>query len=114
MDAKKSISKLPCKPISGFEHTINERYRQVNIIALAYGWAFQDWQPNIGMLSYSKIASKRLQRVNIYLTTMSITTYLQHPKKGKGQLYRKYVTLNLLIKILDNPRIHTNKGYYKK
>jgi hypothetical protein len=44
----------------------------------------------------------------------TVTTQIKHPKKGRTQLHRRYCTLEDIIKILENPRVHTSKGYYKK
>lgn len=93
---------------------IKYRLNQCDIIAIDTGWKKIDYQQNIGMVSYSKIISSGMARINIYLTKMSVTTYLNHPKKGKGQLYRKNIGWSHLIKIFKNPRFHTGKGYYKK
>jgi hypothetical protein len=69
-----------------------------------------DFQENLGMVSYSDGAV----RFNVYLTTMTVTTSLDHPKKGKGQLFRRNVSLDVLRSIFKNPRTHTGKGYYQK
>ena len=53
-------------------------------------------------------------RVNVYYTKMTVGTCMDHPSKGKTQLFRRNVTRNQLIEIMGNPRTHTGKGYYKK
>lgn len=50
-------------------------------------------------------------RVNVYYTTMTVGTCLDHPKQGKTQLFRRDVTEKELEMILRNPRVHTHKGY---
>ena len=42
----------------------------------------------------------------------TVQTSMPHQKRGKTQLNRKYVSMDLLKKIFENPRIHTQKGYY--
>ena len=69
-----------------------------------------DFQENIGLISYSDGAT----RINIYLTKMTVSTCLNHPKKGKTQLFRKNVNLKMLGEIFEYPRKHTGKGYYNK
>lgn len=69
-----------------------------------------DYQENIGMVSYSNGAV----RINIYLSKMTVSTGLDHPKQGKTQMFRKNVTLVELEKLFINPRTHTGKGYKKK
>ncbi|MEZ5017372.1 MAG: hypothetical protein R2800_09995 [Flavipsychrobacter sp.] len=82
----------------------------VDELAAKYKYDCIDFQESIGMASYSDGAT----RVNIYLTTMTVSTSLKHPKKGKTQLFRKNVSTKQLEQIFNNPRQHTGKGYYKK
>ena len=51
-------------------------------------------------------------RINVWFTTGTVGTYLDHPRMGKTQLFRRGVGLDLLEKIFRNPRIHTNAGYH--
>lgn len=44
----------------------------------------------------------------------TVATALNHPKKGKAQLFRKGITIRELGKIFEDPRTHTGKGYYDK
>ena len=69
-----------------------------------------DYQENIGLISYSDGNA----RINIYLSKMTVSTCLNHPKKGKTQLFRKNVTKEMLSQIFEYPRKHTGKGYYTK
>lgn len=89
---------------------------ETNKIAKKFDWKLVDWQENIYMVSYKKLVGESsIARVNIYLTTMTVGTSLEHPKKGKTQLFRKVgFDRKLLEKIFKNPRQHTGKGYYKK
>ncbi len=96
------------------EDNIEQRFIKSNEIAAKYGWRIKEFQPNISLAIYVKAIENFDCKINIYLTTMSVTTYINHPKKGKGQLYRKNIKYDLLDKIFKNPRQHTGKGYYKK
>ena len=88
---------------------------EMNIIAAKYDWEFAEWQENIYMISYFKESDGIRMRINVYLTTMTIATSLDHPKKGKTQLYRRKVYDRALVgKIFRDPRHHTGKGYYEK
>jgi hypothetical protein len=69
-----------------------------------------DYQEKIGLISYSDGDT----RINIYLSKMTVSTCLNHPKKGKTQLFRKNVNINMLSEIFEYPRKHTGKGYYTK
>jgi hypothetical protein len=51
-------------------------------------------------------------QVNVYYTTGTVGTCLNHPKQGKTQLFRRgVVNLDMLAEIFQNPRIHTGVGY---
>ena len=52
-------------------------------------------------------------RINVYPTTRSLMTHLNHPTAAANELWRSnaYDTLQELRTFLDNPRIHTGKGY---
>jgi len=78
--------------------------------ALAEDYFRIDYQEDKGMVSYSDGQT----RINIYLTTMTVATCLNHPKKGKTQLFRKGVNLKMLKEIFEYTRKHTGKGYIKK
>ena len=54
------------------------------------------------------------ERINVYYTTRTIGTALDHPSQGKTQLFRRKCTVDDLKKILQNPRSHTEKGYTKR
>jgi hypothetical protein len=51
-------------------------------------------------------------RLNFYLSTGTVGSCLDHPTKGKTQLFRKY--MENPMSLFDNPREHTGKGYYTK
>lgn len=79
-------------------------------IAKKNGYVCLDFQENIGLASYSN----GNVRINVYMTTLTVSTCLKHPTKGATQLFRKNVSFNLLNDIFAHPRKHTGKGYYKK
>jgi len=53
-------------------------------------------------------------RINVYYSTGTVGTCLNHPKKGKTQLFRRIVDLDRLELIFFDPRSHTGQGYYRK
>lgn len=75
-----------------------------------YNYNLIDYQENIGLISFGQDST----RINIYLTKMTVATCLNHPKKGKTQLFRRNVNEQMLEEIFEYPRKHTGKGYYKK
>ena len=50
-------------------------------------------------------------RYNVYYTTGTVSTSMDHPRQGKTQLFRRNVDLALLQDIFLNPRIHSDLGY---
>lgn len=83
--------------------------KQARNIASAHGWREVMHDIESRTLSFKKNGD----RVNFYYTTMTVGTAINHPKKGKTQLFRKNIGWAELEHIFNNPRIHTEKGYYK-
>lgn len=82
----------------------------VTRMATEHGYRLVANQEAIGLLSFVRHGV----RVNVYTTKMTVATCLDHPTKGKTQLFRRRVSMELLATIFDNPRVHTHKGYRKK
>jgi len=53
-------------------------------------------------------------RINVYYSTGTVGTSLDHPRQGKTQLFRRNVDLAALREILRDPRVHTDKGYQRR
>lgn len=83
---------------------------EVELAAKSAGFFRIAYKEDQGLVSYSQGNI----RINIYLTKMTVSTCLEHPKKGKTQLFRKNVSFEMLRDIFANPRKHTGKGYYTK
>lgn len=83
---------------------------EVEKVAVKHGYRMFDYQENIGLVRYDDGATK----INVYLSKMTVATILKHPIKGKTQLFRKNVNLQMLDEIFEYPRKHTGVGYYKK
>lgn len=80
--------------------------RIIRKIATDNGW--NEIKGNDSMLSFKKNDN----RINVYYTTGTVATCLNHPKRGKTQLFRRNVGAGMLERIFRDPRIHTGKGYY--
>ena len=69
------------------------------------------------MRTYMIETKDGLCRVNVYSnsknSTLTVSTHLNHPKKGKNQLFRKGLSEQDVLNLMKNPRIHTGKGYRK-
>jgi len=66
------------------------------------------------MVSWRHDEKCRGVRINIYFTTGTVATCLDHPKRGKSQLFRRNMTYADLEDIFENPRVHTDGGYYHR
>lgn len=53
-------------------------------------------------------------RVNVYYTTGTVATCLDHPRSGKTQLFRRDRSLHDLAAIFADVRTHTGAGYYRR
>jgi len=99
---------------------LDPKLRTAAKLAKDTGWDTIDHQDNIKMLRVARQRGSEVVKVNIYYgkktgaQTYTVATALKHPTKGKTQLFRKHVTLEELKGILQNPRAHSGKGYYKK
>lgn len=51
-------------------------------------------------------------RINVYYTTGTVATCLNHPRSGEIQLFRRNQTTESLNEIFSNPRTHTGNGYH--
>ena len=52
-------------------------------------------------------------RINVYYSTGTVGTCLDHPRQGKTQLFRRNVDLAMLREIFRDPRVHTVMGYQR-
>ena len=84
--------------------------KQILKAAKIHGYALEQEQPEIGLMIFTKGGVQ----INVYTTRMTVGTCLEHPKKGKTQMFRKNVSLELLDRIFKNPRVHTQAGYRRK
>ena len=53
-------------------------------------------------------------RLNFWLSTGTVGSYLDHPRQGKTQLFRRQISMSDASEIFNNPRQHTGKGYHTK
>mmetsp|Transcript_22829 Transcript_22829/g.27597 ORF Transcript_22829/g.27597 Transcript_22829/m.27597 type:complete len:213 (-) Transcript_22829:135-773(-) len=53
--------------------------------------------------------------VRVWWRTHTVGTYLDHPRQGRTQLFRRQVdSIGELEEIFDNPRTHTGRGYQRR
>ena len=81
---------------------------ELDRIAAAHGWTKVSAHNSMApMNSYLKGTS----RLNFWLTTGTVGSYLEHPAQGKTQLFRRQVTMEEAEQLFANPRQHTGRGY---
>eukprot|EP01135_Chromosphaera_perkinsii_P002885 Nk52_evm40s229 gene=Nk52_evmTU40s229 len=87
-------------------------------IAEEYGYSTISFQDRIRLISFSGKynvgnGKKGDVRINVYYSTGTVGTCLDHPRQGKTQLFRRNQTLSDIRKIFQNPRVHTANGYQR-
>ena len=53
-------------------------------------------------------------RLNFWLSTGTVGSYLDHPTQGKTQLFRRDITMSAVAALFANPRQHTGVGYHTR
>lgn len=90
------------------------------IIAVATSMGYKERRPEVSSTLFfeERNPSHDMPPVllNIYYTTRSIMTYLNHPTQGTNELWRSnaYQDIEELKTFLENPRRHSGKGYRNK
>jgi hypothetical protein len=74
-----------------------------------YGWTFTGSWKTVEFFQKNNDV-----KLDWYFTTATVKTSLHHPRQGKTQLFASKVSPELYIKILLNPRAHTNVRYQEK
>lgn len=59
-------------------------------------------------------SSDESDRINVYYTTRTVGTAINHPSQGQTQMFRRDCSDEELREIMQNPRVHTGKGYKKR
>jgi len=86
---------------------------EVRRIARNEGCALISYSKESSVISFRKGASFKV-RINIFWTTSTVGTCLDHPRQCKTQLFRRNVDLSTLREIFKNPRVHTGTSYYTR
>lgn len=73
-----------------------------------FGWMFT------GSWNMAEFFEKDGVKLDWYFTTATVKTALDHPSRGRTQMFRKHVNPGLYRNILENPRVHTNQGYQRR
>jgi hypothetical protein len=80
-------------------------------LATTHGWNKLSTETSqAAMASYSCQDT----RLNFWLSTGTVGSYLDHPRQGKTQLFRREVDMQQADEIFQNPRVHTGAGYQRR
>ena len=84
-------------------------HSMLDSIARSHGYEILDTSSSI-----TPMASYRRHdvRLNFWLSTGTVGSYLEHPRQGKTQLFRRNVDMREAREIFENPRKHTGRGYH--
>lgn len=77
------------------------------------GWKVVQVDLNTFMIGF-KFDEQSYERINVYVTKSTFVTQINHPKKGRGQLFRRNIWEENYNKLFRNPRAHTGRGYYRR
>ena len=103
--AKPSSSPSPHLSTTGKDFSLNEDW--VTKTALENGYMQASGDIGTKMISFTKDDC----RLNFWLSTGTIGSYLSHPKQRRTQLFRRDVDQKGALEIILDPRVHTGKGY---
>ncbi len=98
----------------------NPQIRPDEIIALAKSLGYSERRTSVSYTLFFREDNPAHDMppvlLNVYYTTRSIMTYLNHPTAGSNELWRSnaYKDLDELKSFLENPRRHSGKGYRNK
>ena len=86
---------------------------ELDSLAQTRGWEILDASSSEApMASYYR--KEDGTRLNFWLTTGTVGSYLDHPHQGKTQLFRRKIDMSQASELFDNPRQHTGAGYHTK
>lgn len=82
---------------------------ELDCMAETHGWEILDASSSeTPMASYLNDGT----RLNFWLTTGTVGSYLDHPRQGKTQLFRRQISMSQASDLFQNPRQHTGVGYH--
>ena len=88
---------------------------EVRKLAARYGWSEVQYSAESRVIAFTRMSETNgRMRVNVYYTTGTVGTSLNHPIDGPGQMFRRCTSLRDLEQIFSNPRVHTERGYKRR
>ena len=85
---------------------------KIRNLAECYGYTEVQYNETSRVIAF--VNQAKTARVNVYYTTGTVATCIDHPRSGKTQLFRCDRTLEDLDRIFSNVREHTGAGYHRR
>ena len=94
--------------------TSRDAFERIEASAQRHGWSeIATRDPHLR--SFVRSSSGNGERLNLYPSTGTVGTCLQHPSRPTPtQLFRRGIGISEVEKLLENPRTHTGCGYYRR
>lgn len=84
-------------------------------LASEYGWVLKARDKAPKTLEFLKENEDGLpSKMMVWYSTGRVATTVNHPTKGRNQMYRTEVGWGLLEELFKNPRLHTDRGYRRR
>lgn len=91
----------------------NKRVDLLVEAATKHGWYPAQVDQQTYMIGFKR-EDDSYARINVYVTKSTFVTQINHPVKGRGQLFRRNIWEENYEKLFRNPRSHTGRGYYRR
>jgi len=86
-----------------------------NVRQIAANWGYHEVPVNQeSTISFRNDEKCGGVRINVFFTTGTVATLLDHPIRGKNHLFRRQVNYQGLHEVFSNPRVHTGTGYHNR
>ncbi|GFH57857.1 hypothetical protein CTEN210_14333 [Chaetoceros tenuissimus] len=87
----------------------------IRSIASRHGYEEVQFNETSRVIAFEKNTSNGGSvRFNIYYTTGTVATCLDHPRSGKTQLFRRDQDIDDVDTLFADPRFHSGVGYYRR
>ncbi len=109
-----TFTKVKQEPAAAVDEDGLQYLREARAFAARWGLVEVALKPQSRMVSFTgTAASGQTARWNVYYTTRTVGTCLEHPRQGKTQMFRRLVSPEQLQQIFADPRVHTGNGYQR-
>lgn len=79
------------------------------------GWEYVRYEHGQGQLVFlERWMQSDKYMLHIWCTTGTVGSYLDHPRQGHTQLFRRNLDWGELLQVMNNPRVHTGAGYHER